>query len=206
MIRLYFLREVILGNLSYGSVFPIFSYTNRLSNPIQVLIRYFQQVRIAMVPAERILETLDQVPAVTDRPNAPAMPPVRGDVVFDNVSFSYEDGTPVLNNLSFTVQAGQKNRPGRTQWIGQNHGREPAPPANDPDSGRVIVDGQDLREVKASSYQDQVGLVLQETHLFNGTIKENILFGQPHASDDEVVRSRPTGRHRRICLIPKQRI
>ena len=189
LIRLYFLREVIIGNLSYGSVFPIFSYTNRLSNPIQVLIRYFQQVRIAMVPAERILETLDQVPAVTDRRNAPAMPPIRGDVVFDNVSFSYEDGTPVLRNLSFTVQAGQKIALVGHSGSGKTTVVNMLLRLYDPGSGRVIVDGQDLREVRSSTYQDQIGLVLQETHLFNGTIKENILFGQPHASDDEVVRA-----------------
>ena len=186
-VRVYFLHKVIIGDLTYGSVFPIFAYMNRLTNPIQVLIQYIQQVRIAMVPAERILETLDVLPAVSDRRGAAPMGKLRGEVAFENVSFAYEDGTPVLHDVSFSVA------PGRKIALVGHSGSGKTTIANlllrlyDPGSGRVLVDGQDLREVRSSTYQEQVGLVLQETHLFNGTVKENLLFGKPQASDAEVL-------------------
>lgn len=189
LIRVYFFHKVIVGELSYGSVFPIQSYMNRLTNPVQQLINYFQQVRVAMVPAERILETLDVAPAVTDRPGARPMPPVRGEVVFEDVHFSYEDGTPVLKGVSFSA------RPGQKIGIVGHSGSGKSTVVNlllrlyDPSSGRVLVDGHDLRDVRLSTYQEQVGLVLQETHLINGTFKENLLFGKPRATEEEILKA-----------------
>ena len=189
LVRIYFLHSVIVGELSYGSVFPIFSYMDRLTNPVQQLVNYFQQVRVAMVPAERILETLDVSPAVTDRPAARPMPPIRGEVTFEDVHFSYEDGTPVLKGISFSV------RPGQKVGIVGHSGSGKSTVVNlllrlyDPSAGRVLVDGHDLRDVRLNAYQEQVGLVLQETHLINGTIRENLLFGKPRAAEEEVLRA-----------------
>jgi len=186
IIRVYFLRRVILGELSYGSVFPIFSYMNRLANPIQGLIQMFQAVRVALVPAERILQTLDVLPVVTDRPGARSLPPITGKVEFRDVSFAYEDGRPVLHDISFTVEAGRKIGIVGSSGAGKSSIANLLLRLYDPTSGSVLVDGRDLRDVRLNTYQDQVGLVLQETHLFNGTIKENILFGKPGARDVEV--------------------
>ena len=184
-IQAYFYYRVIIGELSYGSVFPIFSYMDRLANPIQQLIYMFQEVRVALVPAERILETLDVLPVVTDRPGARAMPPVKGKVEFKNVSFAYEDGRPVLHDINFSVE------PGRKIGIVGHSGSGKSTVVNlllrlyDPSSGQVLVDGHDLRELRMNTYQEQVGLVLQETFLFNGTIRENVLFGRPDATHEE---------------------
>jgi len=159
---------------------------NRLANPIQALIGMFQAVRVALVPAERILETLDVAPVVTDRPGAAAMPSVKGNVEFKDISFAYEDGQPVLKNISFSVE------PGKTIGIVGRSGAGKSTIVNlllrlyDPTSGSVIVDGRDLRDVRMSTYQEQIGLVLQETYLFHGTVRENILFGKPGATHEEV--------------------
>jgi subfamily B ATP-binding cassette protein MsbA len=186
LVQVYFFYRVIIGELSYGSVFPIFTYMNRLANPIQQLIGMFQAVRVALVPAERILETLDVPPVVTDQPGAKPMPPVQGRVEFRNVSFAYEDGRPVLHDINFSVEPGKK-----IGIVGHSGGGK-STIVNlllrlyDPTSGRVLVDGFDLRDIRMNTYQEQVGLVLQETYLFTGTIRENILFGQPGATERAV--------------------
>ena len=186
LIEMYFFYRVIIGELTYGSVFPIFSYMNRLASPIEELIGRFQAVRVALVPAERILETLGVEPVVTDRPSAAKMPPITGKVEFKGVSFAYEDGRPVLHNVSFSIE------PGRKIGIVGSSGAGKSTIVNlllrlyDPTSGHILVDGRDLRDVRMNSYQEQVGLVLQETYLFNGTIEENVLFGKPAATDREV--------------------
>jgi len=187
LVRAWFLREVILGHMTYGSFMPIYSYMNRFANPIQRVIDQFQQLRVAMVPAERILETLDIAPVVVDKPNAPRMPPIKGDVKFDDVTFSYEEGIPVLNGLTFEVRAGQK-----VAFVGHS-GAGKSTIVNlllrlyDPTKGRVLVDGIDLRDVRMESYQRQVGLVFQETYLFGGTIRDNILFGNSHATEEDLM-------------------
>jgi ABC-type multidrug transport system fused ATPase/permease subunit len=188
-VRAYFLRQVILGHLTYGSVFPIVDYMNRLANPIQQLIGYFQQVRVAMVPAERILETLDVRARVTEQPGARLMPPLRGEVRFENVSFQYENGRGVLDNLSFEVRRGQKIAIVGHSGAGKSTIASLLLRLYDPTAGRVLVDGIDLRDVKLRSYQQQVGLVLQDTHTFRGTVRENLHFSNPHATEEDILRA-----------------
>jgi ABC-type multidrug transport system fused ATPase/permease subunit len=189
LVRVYFLRQVILGELTYGSVFPILDYMNRLTNPIQDIINYIQQVRVAMIPAERILETMDIRPRVVERAGAAQMPPLDGDVRFESVTFQYEDGRGVLNDLSFHIPTGR-----RVAIVGHS-GAGKSTIANlllrlyDPTAGRVIVDGLDLRDVKMRSYQQQVGLVLQDTYLFKGSVRDNLLFSNPRATEEEMIRA-----------------
>jgi ABC-type multidrug transport system fused ATPase/permease subunit len=188
-VRAFFLREVILGRLTYGSVFPIVDYMNRLANPIQQLIGYFQQVRVAMIPAERILETMDVRARVTEQPGARAMPPLRGEIRFENVTFQYENGRGVLNGLNFEVHRGQKIAVVGHSGAGKSTIASLLLRLYDPTEGRVLVDGIDLREVKLRSYQQQVGLVLQDTHTFRGSVRENLLFSNPHATEEDLVRA-----------------
>jgi ABC-type multidrug transport system fused ATPase/permease subunit len=188
-VRAFFLREVILGRLTYGSVFPIVDYMNRLVNPIQQLISFFQQVRVAMVPAERILETMDVRARVTEQHGARLMPPLQGEIRFENVSFQYENGRGVLSGLNFEVRRGQKIAIVGHSGAGKSTIASLLLRLYDPTEGQVLVDGIDLREVKLRSYQQQVGLVLQDTHCFRGTVRENLLFSNPHATEDEIVRA-----------------
>lgn len=188
-VRAYFFRQVIVGHFTYGSVFPIIDYMNRLANPIQLLITYVQQVRVAMIPAERILETLDVRPRVVDQPGARPMPPLQGEIRFENVSFQYENGRGVLQDLTFEVRKGQKIAVVGHSGAGKSTIASLLLRLYDPTEGRVIVDGVDLKDVKLRSYQQQVGLVLQDTHPFRGTIAENLLFSNPHANEDQMVQA-----------------
>jgi ABC-type multidrug transport system fused ATPase/permease subunit len=186
LVRVYFFYKVCTGELSYGMIFPITSYMDRLTNPIQQIINYVQQIRIAMIPAERILETMDVLPSVTDIPSAQRLPKLRGEVVFDNVAFHYEDGQPILRGVSFAVQPGQKIGIVGHSGAGKSTVVNLLLRLYDPQIGCVLVDGYDLRTVKMNSYQEQIGLVMQETHIFVGTIRENLLFGNPFASAEEM--------------------
>ena len=186
IIRAWFLRQCILGRMTYGSLFPIFSYMNRLGNPIQRVINLAQRLRVAMIPAERIMQTLDVAPVVTSVPNAPLMPALEGRVQFEDVHFSYEEGVPILRGLRFEVETGQK-----VAFVGHS-GAGKSTILNlllrlyDPQEGRVLVDGIDIRTVMMESYQQQVGLVFQETYLFVGSIRDNILFAHPKATEEEI--------------------
>ena len=186
LVRAFFLRQAILGHMTYGSLLPIFNYMGRFSNPIQKIIELYQQLRVAMVPAERILQTLDVAPVVFNKPRAMTMPPLKGKVEFDDVRFSYEEGIPILHGLSFDVKPGQK-----AAFVGHS-GAGKSTILNlmlrlyDPDAGRVMIDGIDLRDVRMESLQQQIGLVFQDTYLFGGTVRDNILFSQPHASEEAI--------------------
>jgi ABC-type multidrug transport system fused ATPase/permease subunit len=186
LVRVYFFLKVCTGELSYGMVFPITSYMDRLTNPIQQIVNYFQQIRISMIPAERILETTDVAPSVVDAPGAPRLPKLRGEVAFDNVAFHYEDGQPILRGVSFTAQPGQKIGIVGHSGAGKSTVVNLLLRLYDPQFGRALVDNYDLRTVKMNSYQEQIGLVMQETYIFVGTIRENLLFGNPFASHEEM--------------------
>ncbi|MEW6360016.1 MAG: ABC transporter ATP-binding protein [Planctomycetota bacterium] len=189
LLRVWFLRMVIQGNLTYGSVFPILSYMNRLSNPIQQIVDYIQEIRVELIPAERILETIDIQPAIADKPGAVPMPPVQGHVEFDDVSFHYEDQRPILHNIHFTA------RPGMKIGIVGHSGSGKSTIVNlllrlyDPVEGAVRVDGRDLRDVRMNSYQQQIGLMMQDTYLFGGSVRANILFGNPNAPQGAIERA-----------------
>ncbi len=189
LLRIWFLRMVIKGELSYGSVFPILSYMNRLTNPIQQIVDYIQEIRVALIPAERILETIDIIPVVADSPNAIRMPMIQGLVEFDDVSFHYEDKRPILYNVEFRATPGQKIGIVGHSGSGKSTIINLLLRLHDPVTGTVKVDGLDLREVKMNSYQQQIGLVMQDTYLFGGSIRANVLFGYPDADDEAIVRA-----------------
>lgn len=189
LLYIWFIRMVIKGELSYGSVFPILSYMNRLTNPIQQIVDYIQEIRVALIPAERILETTDVQPAVTDKPNAIRMPTIRGHVEFDNVYFHYEDKRPILHGISFEALPGQKIGIVGHSGSGKSTIVNLLLRLYDPVRGAVRVDGYDLRDVKMNSYQQQIGLMMQDTYLFGGSIRANILFGNPEATDEEIERA-----------------
>lgn len=186
IVTAFFMYKVILGDLTYGSVFPIFTYMNRLANPIQEVIQILQQIRVALVPAERIMDTLDELPVVAERAGAKRMPPIVGRIEFKNVSFAYEDGQPVLKDLSFSVEPGKKIGIVGSSGSGKSTIVNLLLRLYDPSEGVVLVDGRDLRDVRMSSYQDQIGLVLQDTYMFNGTLRDNVLFGKPDANQRQV--------------------
>jgi ATP-binding cassette subfamily B protein len=141
----------------------------------------------AIAAGERIFEILDAVSEVRDAPDAVELPPVRGHVRFEKVSFAYFGRHRVLSDISFEVLPGQIIALLGSTGSGKSTIINLIPRFYDPTEGRITIDGYDLRQVTLRSLREQIGIVLQETTLFATTIRENIAFGRPNASEEEII-------------------
>ncbi len=179
---------VLGSSITAGVLVAFVLYINRFFDPIRDLFRRFDTLQSTMAGSERILQLLATPVDVQDEPGAAELPVIRGDVRFEHVSFHYsDDPTPVLTDLDLDIHAGQtvalvgETGAGKTTFV------KLIARFHDPTSGRVCVDGVDLRTVTQASLRRQMGMVLQDPFLFNGTVKENILFGRLDATDEEVI-------------------
>ena len=179
--------EVLQGNITYGSVVPILSYMNRMANPVQRIITQLQHMRIGIVPAERLLQTFDIPPVVEDKPGAASMPPIQGDLEFRNVSLSYERGVWAVRDFDLKVARGMRVAVVGHSGAGKSSVMNLLLRLYDPTRGQVLVDGIDLRDVRMKSYQTQIGLVMQDTYIFHGTVRDNLLYGDYRATDEEMI-------------------
>jgi ATP-binding cassette subfamily B protein len=180
---------VIRGELSIGYVVAFTDYLWRFWEPISAISRVYSRVLSAMASAERIFEYLDAKPEIMDVPDALPLPTVRGDVRFEDVSFRYEDSDKtVLHNVSFHVEPGQMVAFVGPTGAGKTSILNLLMRFYDPQEGRVLVDGHDLRGVQLASLRSQVALVLQDSFLFTGSIADNIRYGRIEATDEEIVR------------------
>jgi ATP-binding cassette subfamily B multidrug efflux pump len=181
--------SAVLGNqITAGVLVAFVLYIGRFFDPIRDLSRRFDALQSTMAGGERILALLDTEVEVRDAKNARDLPPIKGEVRFESVSFHYaDDPALVLDNINLDVRAGEtvalvgETGAGKTtivKLLGRFH---------DPTSGCVRVDGFDLRTVTQRSLRRQMGMVLQDPFLFNGTVKENILFGRLNAGDEDVI-------------------
>lgn len=179
----------VLGDtITPGVLIAFVLYIDRLFDPIRDLSRRFDTLQSTMAGGERILELLHTPIEVQDAENAVEMPPIIGEVRFENVSFHYsDDPTLVLDGINLHVDAGQTVALVGETGAGKTTLVKLLARFHDPTSGCVRVDGVDLRTVTQQSLRRQMGMVLQDPFLFNGTVKENILFGRLDASDEEVV-------------------
>jgi subfamily B ATP-binding cassette protein MsbA len=180
-------RQVMQGNLSPGALVAFVSFiTGYLYGPILRLIQLNDQIARTNAALRRIFATLDTEPNIKDRPDAKPLPPIKGAVRYENVWFEYEPGQPVLKGINLDIRPGMmvalvgQSGSGKTTMINllQRH--------YDVTEGRITVDGYDLRDVTLLSLRKQVGVVIQETILFNTTIRENIRYGRLEATDEEV--------------------
>ena len=178
------------------------SYVAMLYAPVSELISVVQQILPAKVGIRRVFEVLDTAPEVEDDPNG-LIEPLRGDVHFDDVSFSYERGDSVLTGVSFAAKPGDV-----VAFVGPS-GSGKTTIANliarfyDRDSGAIRIDGRDIQEYALLALREQMSMVLQETHLFRGTILDNIRYGKPDASMDEIEEAaRQANAHEFICSLP----
>ena len=181
-------RDIVLGNLTVG-VWQEFSlYLVYLFLPIAQLGIIVTQLGQAAASATRIFEILDAKSDVVDKPGAPALPAVKGEIAFDNVTFRYiGEGKPVLQNVSFTAHPGETVALLGATGSGKTSIINLLPRFYDPTEGAVKIDGHNLRDVTLESLRAQIGIVLQETTLFSGTIRDNIAYGRSDATMDEVI-------------------
>ncbi len=143
-------------------------------------------ITIAGASAERVFEILDTVPMVTEEPDAPDLVTEQGEVVFDKVSFTYGRQAGILKDISFTAKPQQVVALLGSTGSGKTSVVNLIPRFYDPTAGRITIDGTDIRTVSLNSLRSQIGMVLQETTLFASTIRENISFGKPEATQDEI--------------------
>jgi len=175
------------GEVTYGDLYRFFSYLMLMQVPFMMLGFMIMQAQRAAASAQRILEVLDEQPDLADAPNARPLDDCLGDVELRDVHFSYlEDGT-VLDGLSLHLRPGETvAMVGRT-GSGKSTIARLVPRFYDVDGGAVLIDGEDVRELTLHSLRANVGLVLDDSFLFSGTVRENIAFGRPDASEDDIL-------------------
>ncbi len=173
---------VAAGTLTLGVVVAFISYVGRFFQPIQELSQLYNTFQTAIAGGERVLELLDTVPDVQDAPGAPDMPPIRGDIVLDHVSFAYQGTHTVLHDVNLQIAAGQTIALVGPTGAGKTSIANLIARFYEVTEGSVRIDGIDVRTVNQASLRRQMGLVPQDPFLFAGTIAENIRFGCPDAS------------------------
>jgi ABC-type multidrug transport system fused ATPase/permease subunit len=178
---------VIRGELTVGELVAFNAYLLLISRPIRRLGFLISQTARATAAAERIFEVLDAPVEVADKPGASPLPQVSGQVVFDAVSVAYYGGQRVLKDVSFEAKPGQVVALLGATGSGKSTIVNLIPRFYDVTEGRVLIDGYDVRDVQIQSLRRQIGMVLQDTTLFTGSIRENIAFGVPNATDEQVV-------------------
>ena len=172
--------------ISLGLVITFLQYVQRFNQPIQQISVMWTNLQSAIAGAERIFGLLDTVPAVQDKPDAQAMPAITGRVEFDRVDAEYVAGERVLCGVSFDAEPGQTIAVVGPTGAGKTTIINLIPRFYDVVGGAVRIDGIDVRDVAAASLRGQIGIVLQDTFLFSDTVMNNIRFGRPEASDEEV--------------------
>lgn len=188
-ILLYYTGIVILGveEVSVGTFIAFGTYLNMFWQPIRNISSFYNQLVTNIAGAERIFEIMDTPPAITDAEDVTEMPEIQGEVRFEQVSFSYDEQTKVLDNVSFRI------KPGETIALVGPTGAGKSTIVNlisrfyDVQQGKVMVDGQDVKKVSIESLRRQMGIMTQDNFLFSGTIKDNIRYGKLDATDEEVI-------------------
>jgi ATP-binding cassette subfamily B protein len=173
--------------VTLGLVVTFLGYVQRFNQPIQQIAVLWTNIQNAIAGAERIFTILDEKPAVYNKPTAQDMPQIKGLVEFENATHSYEDGVPVLKDVSFTAQPGQTVAIVGPTGAGKTTIINLIPRFYDVTGGAVRIDGIDVRDVNMKSLREQIGIVLQDTFLFSTSVMENVRFGRPNATDEEVM-------------------
>ncbi len=180
-------RDILAGTLTLGSFVAFTSYMYRFYGPVESLCRLNHRFQRAATSAERVFEVLDTHPEVIDQPGARTMPPIEGRVEFRGVHFGYEEDKPVIEDLNFAVE------PGEMIGLAGHSGAGKSTLINlicrfyEPQEGAILIDGRDTRQVNLKSLREQIGVVLQDPFLFNGTVADNIAYGHPAASLEQIV-------------------
>lgn len=179
-------REVLAGRLTPGDLVAFIFYALTIARSISQMSRLYTSINTAVGASDRIFELLEVVPEIKDQPGASPLPPVEGEVRFEEVTFAYEDERNVLRDISFAIDAGQTIAIVGPSGAGKTTLLNLIPRFFDPQTGRICIDGIDIKTVQKRSLREQIAVVPQDVHLFGTTIKENIRYGKLDATDDEI--------------------
>ena len=177
---------VIDGDLTAGSLVAFLVYAVNISNPVKRLTRVVGSIQRALAAAQRVFDILDMKEEIAEIQGAKALPQIEGSVEFKDVSFAYDKGEPVLNSVSFKAEPGEVIAIVGPSGAGKSTIANLLPRFYDTTSGSISIDGNNIAEVKVDSLREQVGIVPQETVLFNGSLYDNILYGRLEATREEV--------------------
>ncbi|AEB30555.1 putative ABC transporter [Carnobacterium sp. 17-4] len=185
---IYFVGLNGLGiDVSTGILIAFIGYVNNFWNPMINIGNFYNSLVTGMVYLERIFELMDIEPEIQDAPNAFELPPIQGYVVFNDVTFGYKKDQPIFEDLSFQVRSGETIALVGPTGAGKSTIINLMTRFYDVDSGEILVDGIDIRKVTLNSLRNEIGVMLQDTFIFSGTIMENIRFGKLDATEEEII-------------------
>ncbi len=198
-------REVISGHLTLAMITGFLMYGISIAGSLAGLASLYAQLRSAIGGVQRVFEILDTNPSIVDGPNAVTLPAARGQIRFEDVSFTYDGEAPVLQSVSLDIQAGEILALVGPSGAGKSTIFNLIPRFYDPTEGSIRLDGHDLRSLTQHSLREQIGIVPQETILFGGSIRENILYGRLDATEEEMIEAaKAANAHEFIMAFPKQ--
>jgi ATP-binding cassette subfamily B multidrug efflux pump len=197
--------RALAGEITVGTLFALVSYVLLLGEPVQRLGFLVNLAATAGASAGRVFEIIDTPNEVTDKPDAISLDQIRGEVIFDDVSFAYQTDVRILNKVSFHVSPGKTIALIGPTGSGKSTITNLIPRFYNVSSGRILVDGIDVADLKLSDLRRHIGAVLQEPFLFSQTIAENIAYGRPDATQAEIIAAATTARaHDFIMSFPDQ--
>ncbi|GAA3410443.1 ABC transporter ATP-binding protein [Paenibacillus hodogayensis] len=196
--------QTMRGDLTVGAIVAFLAYLRLLQNPIRHFSRILNTIQQSAAAYERIVEVLETKPDVTEKPDAVKLPPLRGHIVFEDVGFSYRDDVPVLRDFNLEFKPGQIVALVGPSGAGKSTVAHLVARFYDPQQGRITIDGYSLKDIAAKSLREQMGVVSQDIVLFNGTVRDNIMYGKPGATDEEIAAAaKAANAHEFISAFPK---
>jgi ATP-binding cassette subfamily B multidrug efflux pump len=196
--------DVIQHVITVGTLFIFMSYITRFFQPIQEISNIWTSIQSAFAASERVFNIIDTSIGITDAPDAKPLGPIKGEIVYDQMTFGYEKDHPVLRDIELVIKPNTTVAFVGPTGVGKTTMINLLYRFYDPTEGRILIDGNDLRSVKIESLRTQMGIVLQDPFLFSGTIMDNIRYSRPKATDEDVIAvSKAIGIHDFIVRLPE---
>ncbi|MFC1760907.1 ABC transporter ATP-binding protein [Planctomycetota bacterium] len=196
-------RNVLAGTMSLGTMLMVMTYLTQLYGPLKNVVSKVSGLQSSLASAHRAFELIDEMPDVVEHPHAKPVSSIRGDVEFANVVFSYDGKNNVLQDITFSIKAGTRVGIAGKTGAGKSTLVSLMPRFYDPSSGRVLIDGIDIREYKIADLRNQFSIVLQEPVLFATSIRDNIAYAVPEANEGAIIEAaKAANAHDFICELP----